>query len=96
MERKSYTITLYKLDKRYKTGRNKVWYADFHDLTKTELDTKMQECANTAAEFLDLSTCVIEYTEFQTVKNLMTGKEVQIAADTPWCCNPASETYWSM
>jgi len=32
----------------------------------------------------------------KTVKNLMTGKLVQIEADTPWCCNPASETYWSM
>ena len=32
----------------------------------------------------------------KTVKNLMTGKDVQIEADTPWCCNPASETYWSM
>lgn len=31
-----------------------------------------------------------------TVKNLMTGKDVEIDADTPNCCNPASETYWSM
>ena len=31
-----------------------------------------------------------------TVRNLMTGKPVIIDADTPWCCNPASETYWSM
>jgi len=31
-----------------------------------------------------------------TVKNLMTGKDVQIDRDTPWCCNPASESYWSM
>jgi len=30
------------------------------------------------------------------VKNLMTGKEIEIDADTPNCCNPASETYWSM
>mgnify|MGYP003352350192 CR=1 FL=1 len=30
------------------------------------------------------------------VTSLMTGKEVEIAEDTPWCCNPASETYWSM
>jgi hypothetical protein len=30
------------------------------------------------------------------VKSLMTGQDVEIAADTPWCCNPASETYWSM
>jgi hypothetical protein len=33
---------------------------------------------------------------YKTVKNLMTGKEVTIPSDTPWCCNPASETYWSM
>lgn len=32
----------------------------------------------------------------KTVKNLMTGKEIEIPVDTPWCCNPASETYWSM
>ncbi len=31
-----------------------------------------------------------------TVKSLMTGKDVEIDADTPWCCKPASETYWSM
>ena len=31
-----------------------------------------------------------------TVKNLMSGAPVEIDADTPWCCNPASETYWSM
>lgn len=31
-----------------------------------------------------------------TVRNLMTGKPVEIDADTPNCCNPASETYWSM
>ncbi len=32
----------------------------------------------------------------KTVKNLMTGKDVEIDSNTPWCCNPASETYWSM
>jgi hypothetical protein len=31
-----------------------------------------------------------------TVTNLMTGKPLTIPADTPWCCNPSSETYWSM
>jgi hypothetical protein len=31
----------------------------------------------------------------KVVKNLMTGKDVVIAEDTPWCCNPASESYWS-
>lgn len=30
------------------------------------------------------------------VKNLMSGKEFEIAEDTPLCCDPSSETYWSM
>jgi hypothetical protein len=32
----------------------------------------------------------------RTVVSLMTGKEVSIAADTPRCCNPSLEAYWSM
>ena len=27
--------------------------------------------------------------------NMMTKKPVQITEGTPWCCNPASESYWS-
>ena len=30
-----------------------------------------------------------------TVKNLMTGKAVEIDADTPWACRVDSEAYWS-
>lgn len=32
------------------------------------------------------------------VKSIMSdkGQGVMIPEDTPWCCNPASETYWSM
>lgn len=35
----------------------------------------------------------IEKTE--TVENLMSGKPVVQPVNTPWGCNPASETYWS-
>jgi len=31
----------------------------------------------------------------KTVKNLMTGKMIDIPEDTPWCCDPSSETFWS-
>jgi hypothetical protein len=31
-----------------------------------------------------------------TVKNLMSGKDVEIDADTPRCCDPSSELYWTM
>jgi hypothetical protein len=30
-----------------------------------------------------------------TVRNLMTGKDVEIDADTPWACRVDSEAYWS-
>ena len=36
----------------------------------------------------------IEKTE--TVISLMGGKVVTQSVNTPWCCNPSSETFWSM
>lgn len=32
----------------------------------------------------------------KTVTNLMSGKQIEIPADTPMCCDPSTETYWSM
>jgi hypothetical protein len=32
----------------------------------------------------------------RTVKSLMTGRDVEISVNTPHCCDPSSETYWSM
>jgi hypothetical protein len=32
----------------------------------------------------------------KTVRNLMSGKEIQIPTDTPRSCDPSSELYWSM
>jgi len=32
----------------------------------------------------------------KTVRNLMTGKEIQIPTNTPGCCDPSRESYWSM
>ena len=41
--------------------------------------------------------CAADYAvPMKTVKNLMSGKELTIPADTPLCCDPSSETYWSM
>ena len=30
------------------------------------------------------------------VTNLMSGKEIEIDVNTPACCDPSTETYWSM
>ncbi len=36
----------------------------------------------------------IEKTE--TVKNMMSGNDVEQSVNTPHCCDVSSETYWSM
>jgi hypothetical protein len=46
-----------------------------------------------ATDYADYSKNVVKTI---LVKSLMTGKDVEIDSNTPWCCNPASETYWSM
>jgi len=35
-------------------------------------------------------------TRTKKVQNLMTGQMVEIPYNTPWSCDPSSETYWSM
>lgn len=32
----------------------------------------------------------------KTVTSLMSGAEIAIPVGTPLCCDPSSETYWSM
>ena len=34
--------------------------------------------------------------KMKTVRNLMTGADVQIPVDTPRSCDPSSELYWTM
>lgn len=46
---------------------------------------------------------VAEYSHFyhniektRLVRNMMSGALVEISVNTPLCCDPSSETYWSM
>ncbi len=94
MSKQDYTMYIYKADRRCKTGERlfstTVW--------QNRDEAGMRREAN---ELYDLYPATkgwrFEYhPTMVTVKNLMTGKDIQIDRDTPWCCNPASETYWSM
>jgi hypothetical protein len=93
--KQDYTLYVRKADGRTKSG----WRA-----VSTQVVTDRTE-----REMLDLSKALLaaynsRHGRYQveflpsmvTVKNLMTGQDVQIDRDTPWCCNPASETFWSM
>lgn len=38
----------------------------------------------------------LEQFTMKTVTSLMSGKEIEIPVGTPQCCDPSTETYWSM
>lgn len=92
--RQDYTMYIYKADRRTKTGERLFSTTVWRD---RDQDSMRRECN----ELYDLYPATkgwrFEYhPTMKTVKSLMTGQDVQIDRDTPWSCNPASETYWSM
>ena len=85
---------IYKADKRTKSGERlvstKVWGNRTAESMKHEVESLYWlylpkdgyrfECVPT----------------MKTVRNLMSGKDIQIPHDTPRSCDPSSELYWSM
>ena len=92
--KQNYTMYIYKRDLRCKSGERLFSTTGWESRTEAGM---RRECN----ELYDLYPATkgwrFEYhPTTKVVKNLMTGKPVEIDRDTPWCCNPASETYWSM
>jgi hypothetical protein len=93
MNKQDYTLYIYKKDKRTKSGERLIRTQVIKDLSEDLV------AADRSAVYRHFPKSMYraEYVpSMMTVKSLMTGQDVQIASDTPWCCNPASETYWSM
>jgi len=92
--KQDYTMYIYKTDRRTRSGERLVSTTVWRD--RTDAGMKRE-----SAELFQLYPATQGYRfeyfpTMKTVKNLMTGKDIQIDRDTPWCCNPASESYWSM
>ena len=92
--KQDYTLYIYKADKRTKTGER---------LYSTTVWTNRDDngMRREVAELFDLYNpdkgWRFDWTpSMKTVKNLMSGKEIQIPHDTPRSCDPSSELYWSM
>jgi hypothetical protein len=92
--KQDYTLYIYKRDGRTKSGERlfstTVW-------PNRDAESMKRECN----ELYDLYPATggwrMEYfPSMKTVRNLMSGKDVQIAHDTPRSCDPSSELYWSM
>jgi hypothetical protein len=92
--KQDYTLYIYKADKRTKSGERlfstTVWPnmdRDGMNRAVTELYPLYKATDGWRMEAVP---------KMITVKSLMTGQDVEIPHDTPWSCNPASESYWSM
>lgn len=90
----SFIVTVFKKDARCKSGERRVTQYPF------------ASCRDEAAverELAELSQALYPRDKYRfevkpatmKVKSYMTGEEVEIPIDTPWSCNPASESYWS-
>ena len=89
----NYTLYMYKADRRTKSGERSVLTRVFDNQTEVEMQSLVAGLYN---KFSPVQYRIEFFPTNITVKNLMTGADVEIDRDTPWCCNPASETYWSM
>jgi hypothetical protein len=89
MTKCDYTLYVYKTDRRYKAGERLVSTTVWRDRSEAEMKRL------TSSLDIEPDHRYEYFPTMVTVKNLMTGQDVQIDRDTPWCCNPASESYWS-
>jgi len=92
--KQDYTMYIYKTDRRKKSGERLVSTTVWRD---RDPDSMRRECN----ELYDLYPATkgyrFEYVPtMKTVKNLMTGQDIQIPHDTPRSCDLSSELYWSM
>jgi hypothetical protein len=93
--KQDWMVTVYKADRRTKSGERKISSYTFSGMDRDTVGRELNDLAQVlypAAQGwrFDVQPAT------KTVKNLMTGQMIEIAADTPWCCDPSSETYWSM
>lgn len=92
--KQDFTLYVYKTDARYKFGERAIETTVVPNITEELMFRTVVELLNT--KYPPSKGYRIEcHPTKVTVKNLMTGQDVEIDRDTPWCCNPASETYWS-
>jgi hypothetical protein len=90
-----WTVSVYKKDRRTKAGERFVAKYPFSGMTRDTVERELRELTQQLYPQKDGWRFDVRE-RYITVKNLMTGKDVQIEADTPWSCRPDSEAYWSM
>lgn len=82
----------------YQNRRTRKEYYDTERAAKAALTRAVRDghIAREDYGIADVETYRNEIEQYVTVKNLMSGKPVRQSVNTPLCCDPSSETYWSM
>jgi hypothetical protein len=92
--RQDYTLYIYRKDRRYNDGERlfstTVWEGRTEEGMRRECNDLYELYPATKGWRFEC------HPTYKTVVNLMTGKEVKIHRDTPRCCDPSSELYWTM
>ena len=92
--KQDYTMYIWKADRRTKRGERLVSTTVWTD--RTALGMK-REVESLYWIYLPKDGYRFECVpSMKTVRNLMSGKAIQIPHDTPRSCDPSSELYWSM
>jgi len=91
---KGYRILIFKEDKRTKNGERHVKVIDYPNVNETTMLTTMQHLSKTEYRSKDGFRLALEPMT-KMVKNLMSGKMVEIDFRTPYYLDPSRETYWS-
>lgn len=91
----SFIVYVYKKDRRCTTGERFTGKYPFnHCKDQAAVERELKELSNALYPRDQYRFDVKPAT--MIVKSYMTGEDVEIPSDTPWSCNPASESYWSM
>ena len=86
-----YTVIVYKVDKRTKSGERQVLYKDYDTDNLSMLEHTVKHTWRASAGFrYEIHQTMVKRT------NLMGGAEYEERFDTPRYCSPSSEAYWSM
>jgi hypothetical protein len=93
--KQTHTMYIYKQDRRTKSGERRVSTTVWQNRDAAEMAREVRELQYSLWPVSQGYR--IEFVPtMKTVRNLMSGEQVQIAHDTPRSCDPSSELYWSM
>jgi len=93
--KRDHTVYIYKTDRRTKTGERLVSTTVWRNRDEAEMRREVRELEY---ELWPQSRGyrIVFVATMKTVRNLMSGQEVEIPHDTPRACDPSSELFWSM